>query len=84
MTLTCKAGFYCSAGRSIYKQALLEPDMNRDLNYEGSFISCVVPLDLTALAQSVHKVLIHGHDIIQQQTLGFMSEEGQEARNKGF
>ena len=47
VTLTCKAGFDCSTGQSIYKQVLLEHDMNRDLNCEGSlFISCIVPLDL--------------------------------------
>ena len=36
------------------------------------------------MAQSVHKVLIHGYDIIQRQTLpiGLMSEETQEARNE--
>ena len=39
-----------------------------------------------SMVQSVHKVLIHGDDIIQQQTLPrvFMSEEAQEARNKDF
>ena len=57
MTLTCKAGFDCSTGQSIYKQALLEPDMNRDLNCEGlSFITCVVPLDLTEFHNNNKKV----------------------------
>ena len=38
------------------------------------------------MAQSVHKVLIHGHDIIKSLTLpiGLMSEEAQEAGNKDF
>ena len=38
------------------------------------------------MAQSVHKVLIHGHDIIKSLTLpmGLTSEEAQEARNKDF
>ena len=50
MTLTFKADFDCSTGQSIYKQALIEPDMNRDLNCEGSlFITCVVPLDFTTV-----------------------------------
>ena len=38
------------------------------------------------MAQFVHKVLIHGHDIIQQQTfrIGLMSKEAQEGKNKDF
>ena len=38
------------------------------------------------MAQTVHKVLIHGDDIVQRQTLpiGLMSEEAQETRSKDF
>ena len=38
------------------------------------------------MAQTVHKVLIHGHDIVQRQTLhiGLIPQGGQKARSKDF
>ena len=38
------------------------------------------------MPQSLHKILLHGYEIIQRMSLpiGLMSEETQEARNKDF
>ena len=59
MTVTCKVGFDGTTGQTIYKQVLLEPDINRDLKCEGSlFITCVVLLDLTGFHNNNEKVSI--------------------------
>ena len=56
MTLRCKAGFDGATGQSIYKQGLSVDSDDRQLKIEGSlFITCLVPLDLSAF---------HGHEKI--------------------